>query len=192
MASSVFETCHLWPLSSFDRSPAHQLCILVACSAPTARGISCSWLLVLSCPAKQSHHPVNRHQGGNGGRVTEQSWKVLLLHMGSFDSTSLIVSLSYDRCRYSIKGQSRCLCALSWHVWTVSCDVSAQNGLYSTWHKNAGSSFILKGENVPKQALIPRQEVATEHYHVVSCLIDMYCKYSDMWGLRVNLSAKST
>lgn len=147
MASFVFETCHLWPLSSFDRSPAHQLCILVACSAPTARGISCSWLLVLSCPAKQSHHPVNRHQGGSSGRVIEQSWKVPLLHMGSFDSTSLVVSLSYDRCRYSIKGQSRRLCALSWHIWTVSCDVPAQNGLHSTWHKNAGSSFIPEGEN---------------------------------------------
>lgn len=34
--------------------------------------------------------------------------------MGSFDSTSVVIfDLDFDRCRNSVKGQSRCLCACS-------------------------------------------------------------------------------
>lgn len=141
---------------------------MLCCYASSSYGISRCWLLVLSCPPKQSHHPVNRHQGGNSGLVVGQSWKAFLLHMGSFDSTSVVIfSLDFDRCRNSVKGQSRCLCACSSRTWTVSWGVSAENGSHSTWHKNTGSSP--KRESAMKQASIPRQEVATDHRH--RCLL---------------------
>lgn len=52
------------------------------------KGISCYCLLVLSRPPT---NPVHRNQEGNSGLVVEQSWRAVLLHTDSFDSTSVVI-----------------------------------------------------------------------------------------------------
>lgn len=42
------------------------------------------------CCLVHHHQPVNRHQGASSGLVAEESWRAILRHTGSFDSTSVV------------------------------------------------------------------------------------------------------
>lgn len=123
----LFETCHLWPLSSPDSPPVSRLCIPVARSVAMARRDYLLLPVGVVLSTNRFHQPRRQQWTCNfavlKGRFTShgQFWQHFSCQLQSF-----------DRCRNGVKGQSRCLGASGKHVrcrhtcvsWTVSTQMA--------------------------------------------------------------------